>query len=339
VVQCITDAKGNRARRPSEQHDPDAYVHVVDRTRQGVIVRGAKLHITGASLGHELLTIPTKGMRGNEAEYAIACLVPVQSPGVRIVDVTSAGLGDDRDHPVSTQVHYPDGFVIFDDVFVPNERIMLDGEVGEATLFAHSLGLWERVGGLSSVAEEADVLVGLAQLIAEANGTAGIHHVKEKIGEMMVQATLIRASLEAALSNCKPGFMGAVFPDELFTNAGKYFAVKNYGVLLRNLQDIAGGSTVTAPRSADLDNDVVGPLIRKYMAGAAPDSGEYRTRLFHAIRDATADAYGGWKQVARLNGGGGLFAQLTVTRKHYDLDRAKAAALASSGLSTHERSP
>jgi 4-hydroxybutyryl-CoA dehydratase/vinylacetyl-CoA-Delta-isomerase len=209
ITQCITDAKGDRSRAPSNQDDPDAYLHVVDRTSDGVVIRGAKLHITGASLGHELMVVPTKSMKPGEEEYAIACLVPVDAKGVSVVNTTYAPRnGDLRTFPVSRHTHYPEGFVIFDDVFVPNERVMLDGITTHAAAFAHALGLWERLGGLSSMADDADLMVGLAQLIAEANGLARVSHVKEKISEMIIHATLIRASLEAALSNCKFGLPG-----------------------------------------------------------------------------------------------------------------------------------
>ena len=97
----------------------------------------------------------------------------------------------------------PEGFVIFDDVFVPEERIFLDGETRYAAVFAHSLGLWERLGGLSAFVEEADQLVGFAQLIAEANGLASESHIREKISEMIIHATILRGGLEAAISNCK----------------------------------------------------------------------------------------------------------------------------------------
>ena len=327
ITQCITDAKGDRSRPPSRQDDPDAYVRVVDRSRDGVVIRGAKLHITGASLGHDLLTIPTKAMKPGEEDYAIACVVPVASSGVRIVDSTYAPrMADSRSFPVSSRTHYPEGFVIFDDVFVPNDRVMMDGITSHAAVFAHSLGLWERLGGLSSMAEEADILVGLAELIAEANGVAGVGHIKEKISEMIIHATLIRAALEAAIGNCRMGANGAAFPDELFTNAGKYHAAANYSLMVRHLHDIAGGAVLTAPSLADVENPEVGPLLLKYMKTMDGVDGEWRVRLFHAIRDTTADAYGGWKQVTNIQAGGGLYAQRIVTRKHYDLDGAKERA-------------
>jgi 4-hydroxybutyryl-CoA dehydratase/vinylacetyl-CoA-Delta-isomerase len=329
IAQCITDAKGDRSKPPGRQDDPDAYVRVVDRQGDGVVIRGAKLHITGASLGHDLMTIPTKAMKPGEEDYAIACLVPVNADGVKIVDTTYAPRhGDGRNFPVSAHNHYPEGFVIFDDVFVPTERIVLDGITAQAAVFAHSLGLWERLGGVSSMADDADLLVGLAQLVAEANGLAAIAHVKEKISEMIIHATLVRASLEAAITHCKFGDHGAAFPNELYTNAGKYHGAANFSLIVRHLHDIAGASVLTAPSAADMDNDDVGPSIRKYMSTGRDVDGEWRTRLFHTIRDLTADAYGGWRHVTNIQAGGGLYAQRIVTRKHYDLSHARALAQA-----------
>ena len=340
VTQCITDAKGDRSLPPSRQHDPDAYVRVIDRSSDGIVLRGAKLHITAASFGHELMTIPTKAMKPGEEQYAVAAMVPVNAPGVKIINTTYAPRHPDPRHfPVSGLESFPEGFVIFDDVFVPHERVFLDGETEHAAVFAHSLGLWERLGGLTSMADGADVMVGLAQLIAEANGLTRVGHVKEKVSEMIIHATVVRACLEAALTHAETGVFGAVFPNELYTNAGKYTGAASYNLMVRHLHDIAGAAVVTAPSLLDLENPEVGPLARKYMSTGADVDGEYRTRLFHAIRDLTADSYGGWKQVTNVQAGGGLYAQRIVTRKHYDMDAAKQAALQVAGLAADQHGP
>jgi 4-hydroxybutyryl-CoA dehydratase/vinylacetyl-CoA-Delta-isomerase len=329
ITQCITDAKGDRSRRPGLQDDPDAYVRVVERREDGIVIRGAKLHISAASMGHELMTIPTKSMKPDEGQYSVACMVPVNAPGVKIGNTTYAPRHDDtRDFPMSGRHHTPEGFVIFDDVFVPAERVFLAGEHPEfAAVFAHSLGLWERLGGLAAMATSYDRLVGFAQLISEANGLENASHIKEKISEMMINATLIRASLEAAIENCKITSDGAAFPDELYTNVGKYHGAANYSLMVRHLHDIAGGSILTAPGMRDLENESVGHLIRKYMGTKQEVDGTYRSRLFHAIRDYTADSLGGWYAVTNIQAGGGLYAQRIVSRLHYDLDHAKRVAL------------
>ena len=182
------------------------------------------------------------------------------------------------------------------------------------------------------MADGADLLVGFAQLIAESIGLGGEGHIKEKISEMIIHATVIRACLEAAVTHSEIGPMGAAFPNELYTNAGKYTGAANYSLMVRHLHDIAGGSVLTAPSMADLENPETGDLVRKYMGTRNDVDGEYRTRLFHAIRDLTADAMGGWYAVTNIQAGGGLYAQRIVTRRHYDLDGAKRQALAVAGL-------
>jgi len=328
MTQCITDSKGDRSRRPGLQDDPDQYVRVVQRRDEGIVIRGAKLHISAASMGHELMTIPTKSMKPGEDDYSVACMVPVNAPGVRIINTTYAPRHEDtRDFPISGHHHTPEGFVIFDDVFVPTERVFLDGHPELAAVFAHSLGLWERLGGLASMARSYDALVGFAQLISEANGLERTGHIREKISDMLINATLIRATLEAAIENCHVTSDGAAFPDALYTNAGKYHGAANWSLMVRHLHDIGGGSILTAPGIADMENEQVGHLARKYMGTLQSVDGLYRTRLFHAIRDFTADSYGGWNAVTNIQAGGGLYAQRIVSRLHYDMDRAKHTAL------------
>src|SRR6202162_5599640 len=174
IVECITDAKGDRSRPPGKQDDPDAYTRVVERRSDGVVIRGAKLHITGASMAQDVMVIPTKAMKPGEEAYAIGCAVPVNSPGVKIIDTTFAPRPPDtRTFPVSAKLHMAEGFVILDNVFVPNERIFLDGAVAQAAVFAHSLGLWERLGGLFAMAEELDQHGRVAQVGGAGDGLAG----------------------------------------------------------------------------------------------------------------------------------------------------------------------
>ena len=336
ITQCITDAKGDRGNPPMRQEDPDAYVRVVERRADGVVIRGAKLHISAASLGHELMTIPTKRMKPGEEDYSIACMVPVNAPGVKLVDVDYAVRHRDaRRFPLSAREHTPDSFVIFDNVFVPDERVFLDGVPEHAATFAHSLGLWERIGGLSMMANNYDLMVGFAQLIAESNGVHRIGHVKDKISLMVINATLIRASLEAAIDNCGYTSDGSAYPNELYTNVGKYHGAANHYNMVRDLHDICGGSVQTAPALADLEHEEVGHLLRKYMGTKQSVDGLYRTRLFHAIYDLTAGARGSWQEIAMLLSGGGLHAQRVVSRASYDMAGAKKKALESADMSEY----
>ncbi|HET9629382.1 MAG TPA: 4-hydroxyphenylacetate 3-hydroxylase N-terminal domain-containing protein [Novosphingobium sp.] len=332
VAECITDAKGDRSVPPVQQVDPEAYLRVVERRADGVVLRGAKLHIAHAAICHELVIMPTKAMKAGEESYAIACAVPVASPGVIVVNAGSPPTGDERDYPFTRDHFVSHGFVIFDDVFVPNERIFLDGETACAATFAHSLGLWNRAQGIATMADDADLLVGFAQLITEANGLTKVPHIREKITSMAIHATLLRACLEASLANSNVSDEGYIEPNELYATAGRFLGSEKLSAMIRDLHDIAGGSVQTAPSMADIDSAVTGPFIRRYMATPPHADGEHRARLFHAIRDLTMTSYGSYRTLASLIGGGGLFAQRIVARKLYDMGRATRMALAEAGL-------
>lgn len=334
VTECITDAKGHRMLSPSKQADPNAYVRVVDRGPDGVVIRGVKMHITGAALAHELFVMPTKKMRQGEEPYAIACAVPADAPGVSTINTTFAFRGeDDRSHPMSRKRQMPDAFVIFDDVFVPNDRVFLDGPTELSALFAHSLGLWERLGGVAEMAHDADLMVGLAELVANANGLSQVSHVKEKISELVIYATLIRAGLEAALAHAHRTGDGYLYPDELYTNVAKYHGAAEFNLMARHLIDIAGGAVLTAPSIADLEVPDLEEHVRRFMTANPDVPGEDRLRLMHAVRDMVADSFGGWHSVTNVHSGGGLYAQRIVSRKHYPMAEAVALAREAAGLS------
>lgn len=339
-VQAITDAKGNRSLSPGKQDDPDLYTRIVERRPDGIVIRGAKLHITAAATCHELVIMPTKRMKPGEEDWAVACAVPANAPGVSIINTTYAPrgkfAGESSEYwPHSSEENMPEGMIVLDDVFVPNERVFLAGETEYSGTFAHALGLWERLGGTAHMAEIGDILTGFAQLIAEANGLAKVSHISEKISDMVIYATLVRAGLEAAIGNTERSEEGWVFPSELYTNAAKHYAAAEFSRMVRNLHDIAGGSVVTAPTPEDFAGAETGPYVRKYMRTMDGVDAEYRTRLFHAIRDYTADTFGGWQHVTLMQSGGGLFAQRLVAKKHYDMESAKSQALAIAGLTDH----
>ncbi|WP_439816814.1 4-hydroxyphenylacetate 3-hydroxylase N-terminal domain-containing protein [Zavarzinia sp. CC-PAN008] len=331
-AECITDAKGDRSRKAHEQDDPDLYVRVVDRNKDGIVVRGAKLHISAAALCHELVIMPTKSMRQDEADYALAFAVPTNAPGLKIVNRNFAPPNlDPFDYPSSAHHSMPEGFVIFDDVFVPWDRVFLCGESQLSGAFAGSLGLWERTGGVIAAAEQSKVMVGLAQLVAEQQGKERDPHIQDMIAELICYAETIRMGLEYAIQNYETTSTGMVHPNTLGINVAKYYYASNYHLMVRNLQDIAGGLTVTLPEDADFRNPESGAYLRKYMHAKPGVDIDQRRRIYSLIRDSTADAYGGWHLVTALQAGGGLKAQRIVMSRTYDMKDAKHAALKAAG--------
>ncbi|MBI3994053.1 MAG: 4-hydroxyphenylacetate 3-hydroxylase [Candidatus Lambdaproteobacteria bacterium] len=333
IAEVITDAKGDRSRHPAKQDDPDLYLRVVARKPDGIVVRGAKLHITGAALVHELIVLPTKAMGLEEVDYAVAFSVPPATKGVKIVNRSYAhGEMSTFDYPVSGHHNMPEGFVIFDDVFVPWERVFLCGEYQLAGTFAHALGLWERVGSLIFAADRARLMVGAAQLIAEYNGIDKASHVVDKITELIFYAEILRMSLDTAIREYETAPSGMVYPNALAVNVGKYHAASNYHSMVRPLHDISGGLVVTLPVEADYRNPELTPYFEKYLHTKPGVAVEDRMKLYNLIRDISADAYGGWELVTTLQAGGGLTAQKIVSYRTYDLAGAKQEALRAAGI-------
>lgn len=334
AAEVITDPKGDRKRRAHEQDDPDLYLRIVERNDRGIVVRGAKLHITGASLCHELVVLPGKGLKPEEADYAVAFSIPVNTPGVSIINKSFANAEHETfDAPMTARNAIPEGFVIFDDVLVPWDRVFLAGEIDLSAKLTRSLGLWERTGGLTEAAHRAEIFTGLAQLVAEQQGKERDIAILSSIAELMQFATVLRIMLEYACANYRTMPSGMIYPDVLAVNAGKFHYASNYHRIVQILQDMAGGLVITLPSVKDLQHPEAGAYMRKYLHTKPGIAVEDRMRVFNTIRDMTADSYGGWLLVTALQAGGGLNAGRIMLNRAYDIEHARAAAKKAAGIS------
>jgi 4-hydroxybutyryl-CoA dehydratase/vinylacetyl-CoA-Delta-isomerase len=331
-AEVITDPKGDRKRRAHEQDDPDLYVRIVERRKDGIVVRGAKLHITAASVIHELVVMPTKGMRQDETDYAVSFSVPVNTPGVKIINRNFAPAELNAfDYPASSHHSMPEGFVVFDDVFVPWDRVFLAGEVQLASALARSLGLWERTGGVIGAVDTSELFVGLAQLVTEMQGKENDAVAQSSIAELITYAQMLKMSLDYACRHYETTESGMVYPNTLAINAAKYYYAANYHQTVKYLHDLSGGLVLTLPSEADLRNPESGKYIRKYLHTKPNVDVEQRMRVYNLIRDLTADAYGGWHFVVALQAGGGLPAQRFMMTRTYDIAAARKKALRAAG--------
>ncbi|MCH7958826.1 MAG: 4-hydroxyphenylacetate 3-hydroxylase [Candidatus Hydrogenedentes bacterium] len=333
IAQVVTDPKGDRSRHPLKQDDPDLYLRVVERNADGIVVRGAKLHITGAALVHELIVLPTKSMGEGEEDYAVAFSIPVATKGLKIINRNHAEPGRSVfDYPVSARHSMPEGFVVFDEVFVPWDRVFLCGEHRVAGTLARALGLWERVGGLIAMVDTARLFVGIAQLLAEYNGIQRASHVIDKITEIIFHAELLEMALESSIRNYKTTESGMVYPNPRGINVGKYHGATNYHGIVRHLHDLCGGQIVTQPVEADFRNPELAPYFEKYFHTHEGVTVENRMKLYNLLRDITADTYGGWAFVTNVQAGGGLAAQKIITYRTYDLDAVTQLAKDMAGI-------
>ena len=306
-------------------------VRVTARRDGGIVITGGKQHVIGAAVVHELVVVPSGA--GVDADSAVACAVPVDAPGVRILAHTPAPRAeDDRHFPVSRGHTISEAIVVFDDVFVPAARVFVDGDVEAAARFTDTLEVWERARAVAEQADRAELIMGLAQTISEMNGITGVAHVRDKLAAIAVYAKMCRAGWEAALANARVAEGGMVRPDDSYLYATKSYGSQLYSDMSHYLHDVAGGAVITAPTIADLDNPAIGDYLRKYMKTMDGVSGEDRTRIFHVIRDLFADTFGGWDKVTNQLVGGGMHAQRMATLDTFDLEPVKARAREVAGI-------
>jgi aromatic ring hydroxylase len=331
----VTDVKGDRRLRPSEQEDPDLYVHVVARNDQGIVVRGAKAHTTGAPVAHELIVIPTRALRASDSDYAVAFAVPPDTPGLKMICRAGAFAQEDSlDAPMSGRFSLVETLTIFEDVFVPWERVFLCGEWPYAGRLVELFATYHRHTYAGAKAAMLDLLIGAAALAAEYNGVAEARHIQDKLADLMQSAALIySAGVAAALDYTTVG-PGTAIPDPVKTNAGKNFAGVKFYEALRLVHDIAGGLVVTMPGEADYRSPVTQPYLEKYLKGAKGVPTLDRLKLFKFIRDLTASDLGGMWMVESLHGGGSLEAEKIAMRAHYPLDHAKGLVRALARLTS-----
>lgn len=328
-----TDVKGDRSQGPIAQEHPDYYVRIVERRKDGIVVRGAKMHTTSSTNANEIIVLPARAMTDKDGDYAVSFAVPVATPGVKLV--TSAFNSSPRktfDAPLSADRKLTETVTIFDDVFVPNERVFLCGEWDFAGPLALSFVEYHRFTAVSYKLPLVDALVGSAALLADLNGIAKAGHVRDKLVWLISYAETVRAVTEMAALRGRADSQGIFAPDPLTTNIAKSHFAHNYHQALQHVQDVAGGMLVTAPSSEDFENQETGPLLRKYLGGRPGVDGETRVRAMNMVSDLTTGELGGYHAVLAVHAEGSLEAEKMMIARAYDMRRALAYAKKLAGI-------
>lgn len=314
-----TDVKGDRSLGPSSQANPDAYLRIVDRSADGIVVRGAKVHTSCTPYVNEIIVLPTRAMTEPDTDWAVSFCLPVATPGLSLV-ASPFGEGDSPsfEAPISSSHAMVETVTLFDDVFVPNERAFLAGEHQLAGPLALAFVDYHRFTAISYKLPLVDALVGTAFLLAGMNGIDRAGHVREKLTWLIAYAETLRALVEVAAARGRPVDGGLFVPDPLTVNIAKSHFAHGYHTALQHVQDISGGLLVTAPSGADLDNADIGPLLRSYLAGREGHSGEDRLRALWMASDLTTGTLGGYHAVLAIHAEGSLEAEKLQTFRAYD---------------------
>lgn len=320
---AMTDPKGDRGKRPKEQADPDLFLRVVERRSDGVVVQGAKLHQTGMLNSHEIIVMPTLTMRPGEEDWAICFAVPTNTEGIRYIYGRQAS--DTRKLEGTMDVGNlsfggQEVMTVFDNVFVPKERIFLDGEVDFSGLLVERFAAYHRQSYGGCKVGVGDVLIGAAALIARMNGVEKASHIKDKIVEMIHLNETMYACGIACSALGHQTRAGNYEIDMLLANVCKLNVTRFPYELARLATDIAGGLLGTMPSAKDLEDPIAGPYIRKYLAAAEGASVVDRMKVLRLIENLVAGAGSVAYLIESMHGAGPPTAQRIMIGRQADLE-------------------
>ncbi len=326
---AMTDVKGDRSLSPSQQADPDLFVHVIKRDEKGLYISGAKAHQTGCINSHWIMVMPTMRLRQEDKEYAIVGAVPADAKGITYIygrqscDTRSMEAGDLDSG--NAKFSGQEAMIIFDNVFVPNELIFMDGEVEFASMLVERFTCYHRRSYVCKTGL-GDVLVGAAAAIADYNGVANASHIKDKLVEMThLNETIFAAGIASSYQAHKTS-AGNYQNDDMLANVCKHNVTRFPYEIGRLAQDIAGGLMVTMPSERDFRSPETGPLLEKYLKGRKGVSTENRVRILRLIENMTLGRNAVGYLTESMHGAGSPQAQRIQIARQMQLEYKKKLA-------------
>lgn len=332
VDGAMTDPKGDRGLAPHAQPDPDMYLRVVERREDGIVVRGAKAHQTGIINSQEVIVMPTVAMGPDDKDYAVSFAVPVDAEGIVMIigrqSCDTRKLEGSQMDVGNSEFGGVEALVVFDDVFVPNDRIFLNGEFEYAGMLVERFAGYHRQSYGGCKVGVGDVLIGAAALAADYNGVPKVSHIKDKLIEMThLNETLYCCGI-ACSAEGTPTDSGNYIIDLLLANVCKQNVTRYPYEIARLAEDIAGGLMVTAPSEKDLNDPVVGGYVDKYLKGIEGVSTENRLRILRLIENLTLGTAAVGYRTESLHGAGSPQAQRIMISRQGNIGRKKELAKA-----------
>lgn len=302
---AMTDAKGDRSKRPGLQSNRDVYVHIKERRKDGIVISGTKAIVTGAPYMHEFLVMPCRTHTPEDSDFAVCCTVPIDADGITIV-ARPAGRPGETAAKFSSRYGQSTGVVIFEDVFVPHERVFLAGETEEGGFMTTSYANHHRHSCIGARAGFGDLLIGAGALMTDANGLDPNHH--GHMHDAMVDLITITESFfacgVASSVYCVNDPAGSVMPDPVFANIGKLLLATKIYDMHKVAHYVSGGLIVALP-GPDEDHNPETRASLSAVLGARDDIPmQQRMEVSRFIEDLTISHQAGWYSVISLHGGG-----------------------------------
>lgn len=336
VAVAQTDVKGDRSKRPHEQPDRDAYLHVDEVTDDGIVVSGAKAHTTQGAVSEEVIAIPTRAMSERDADYALACAVPANARGLKFIVRPIDELEGNSSNVLSGKDFELETLTIFDRVKVPRERVFMLREHAFAGALAVTFATYHRFTAVSYRAATSNLFIGATSLAAKANGIQDASHVRDNLQLVIMYKELMRMSaIAAAQTYVEDG--GLAIPNPLYTNIGKLYSNQNFGRVVDALNDTAGGIVSTMPAQEDIDNPEEHGYISKYMTAAT--SGDERIAVMKMAKELAASSFTGYLLSLMIHAEGSVQASKLALIRDYNLTEAEALVNGVLGAKPAEKRP
>ena len=331
-----TDCKGDRLKRPSEQKNPDSYVHIVKEDKDGIVVRGFKMSITQVAYADEILVVPTRALKEDDRDYAVAFAIPADTEGVKIVTrPVWLREKDDEDAPPFCKYGVSDSVVIFDNVYVPKERVFMCGEweFGRrlALLFANS----HRHSYSGCKPAVSDILCGACLLAAKANNIDKVSHVREKFSEFASSAELAYAAGVAAAVYGEKTSSGVFFPNPIYANVGRRLTGELIYHEYNLLTEIAGGISVTLPFKEDFQKGENKELLKEFIVRNPEIDPETSIKIWKFVENVGASPMTLWYMIAGVHGGGSPIMETITLNAEYDYEDKIKLARYLAGIDKH----
>ena len=330
---CLTHAFGhpqvNRSLSLAELPEPFTAVGVVDRTSEGVIVRGAKLLATLAPFADEIFAPVYRPLRPDNEEdrkHCIGFAIPVATPGLKFICRPSHDMGLPlADYPLSGQYDEMDALAIFDDVLIPWERVFIYDDVELANMTVQKVTLWRQYMQQVAVKSIAklEFILGIVHGITNAIGIGQYAHVQEKNSEVIDILETVRAYMRAAEADAAPYEGEGLWPAAEPWIAMRHWYPDAYARVAAIVEQLAAGGLMLTPT----EEDMRGPLARdidKFYQGVSINAKE-RVRLFRLAWDLIGTQFGS-RQTLYERFFNGDVVQLRQRRyATYDYSRADAS--------------
>ncbi len=317
---AMTDAKGDRSLRPSRQPLPDAYVHIVERRADGVVISGTKAIVTSAPYVHELLVMPCRNMNEADRDYAVCCAVRVDVPGLTMVS-RPAGRPGEAAAKFSSKYGQATAVCMFDRVFVPWERVFAAGEWGPASEILYNYTAQHRHTCIAARAGFGDLLIGAGALVTEANGLDldRAHGVRDSMIELIRITEGFFACGVAASVYAEASPSGVVTPDPVFANIGKLLLATQIYDMHRLAHEVSGGMIVALPGPDEDHNPATAGRLSEVLTARSDIPYEKRVEVARLLEDLTASYQAGWYSLISLHGGGSPEAMKMEIYRHYPI--------------------